>query len=98
GLGEGAGRCAWINGTARGGTFDAQYKGMDIHVPWLDTHLKGDSWLQSGGGKQASINFPFTGSPVTKTYGSIVMKAGNLQFTKTENLGWVVKSDTHFAF
>src|SRR5262249_29027962 len=97
-LGDGSVSFASINATASGGTFDAQYKGMDIHVPWLDAHLKGDAWLQSGGGKQASINFPFTSPPVTKTYGNIVMKAGNLQFTKTENVGWVVKSDTHFAF
>ena len=51
---------ASINATASNGNFIAQYKGMDIYVPWLDTHLKGDATLQSGGGKEASLGFTFT--------------------------------------
>jgi hypothetical protein len=97
-LGDGSVSFASINATASNGAFDAQYKGMDVYVPWLETHLKGDAYLQSGGGKQASINFPLTGSAVSKTYNNIAMKAGNLNFTKQENIGWVVKGDTHLAF
>jgi hypothetical protein len=97
-LGDGSVSFTSINATASNGSFDAQYKGMDVYVPWLETHLKGDAYLQSGGGKQASINFPLTGSAVSKSYTNVTMKAGNLNFTKQENIGWVVKGDTHFAF
>jgi hypothetical protein len=40
---------------------------MDIYVPWLDTHLQGDATLLSGGGKEASISFPFNIPPISKT-------------------------------
>ena len=97
-LGAGSITIASINATAFNGTFSAQYKGMDVYVPWLDTHLKGDATLQSGGGKQASISFPFTASPVSKTYGNFAFTASNLQFTQQQNIGWVVQADTHFVF
>lgn len=97
-LGAGSVSFASINATAFNGTFSAQYKGMDVYVPWLDTHLKGDASLQSGGGKQAVISFPLTASPVSKTYGNFSFTASNLQFTQQQNLGWVVQTNTHFVF
>ena len=97
-LGDGSISFGSINATASNGNFSAQYKGMDVYVPWLDTHLKGDASLQSGGGKQASISFPFTGSAVSKTYGNISFKASNLSFTQQQNIGWVVQANTHFSF
>jgi hypothetical protein len=97
-LGDGTISFASINATASNGDFSAQYKGMDVYVPWLDTHLKGDAFLQSGGGKQAGISFPLAGSSVSKTYGNISFKASNLNFTQQEHIGWVVQADTHFSF
>ena len=97
-LGAGSISFASINATAFNGTFSAQYKGMDIYVPWLDTHLKGDATLQSGGGKQASISFPFSSPPVSKKYGNFAFTASNLQFTEQQNIGWVVQANTHFVF
>ncbi len=97
-VGAGTVSFASINATAFNGTFNAQYKGMDIYVPWLDTHLKGDATLQSGGGKQASISFPFTSPPVTKTHGNFGFTASNLQFTQQQNVGWAVQANTHFVF
>jgi hypothetical protein len=95
-LGDGSVSFASIDFAANNRTYSAHYKQMDIYVPWLDTHLKGDADLQAGGGKQASINFPFNGSSASKTYSNVSIKASNLQFTKQENIGWVVKSNTHF--
>jgi hypothetical protein len=97
-LGTGSVSFASITATAFNGTFSAQYKGMDIYVPWLDTHLKGDATLQSGGGKQASISFPLTAPPVSKTFGNFAFTAKNLQFTQQPNIGWVVQASTHFVF
>ncbi len=71
---------------------------MDVYVPWLDAHLKGDATLQSGGGKQASICFPFSSPPVSKTYGNFGFTASNLQFTLQQNVGWAVQANTHFVF
>ncbi len=97
-LGKGSVSFASINATAFNGTFSALYKGMDVHVPWLETDLKGDATLQSGGGKQASISFPFKGSPVSKSYANVAFTASNLQFSEQENIGWVVQTNTHFVF
>ncbi|MGA2352333.1 MAG: hypothetical protein ABSF70_17995 [Terracidiphilus sp.] len=97
-LGAGTVSFASINATAFNGTFNAQYNGMDVHVPWLDTDLKGNATLQSGGGKQASISFPLNSSPVTKSYGNFGFTASNLTFIQQQNIGWVVQANTHFVF
>lgn len=80
------------------GDFRATYKGIDIYVPWLDTHITGDGHLSSGGGKQASILFPTPASSVTKTYGNISFTAKNLEFTQVEGLGWAVQTSTAYTF
>jgi hypothetical protein len=97
-LGSGTVTFASINATAFNGNFSALYKGMDIYVPWLDTHLKGDASLLSGGGKEASITFPFTSPPISKTYGNFAFTASNLKFTQEQGIGWAVQSNTHFVF
>ncbi len=97
-LGAGTLTIASISATAFDGIFTAQYKGMDVYVPWLDAHLKGDATLLSGGGKQANITFPLTSPPVSKTYGNFAFTANNLQFTKEPGIGWVVQTNTHFIF
>ena len=98
-LGAGSVTIASINATAFNGTFSATYKGMDIYVPWLDIHLKGDASLQSGGGKHASISFPFTVPPVSKTFGNFAFTANNLQFTQQQGIGWVVSANKlHMVF
>ena len=97
-LGAGSVSFASINAIATNGTFSAQYKGMDVYVPWLDTHLKGDAFLQSGGGKQASITFPLSSAPVSKRYGNFAFTASNLQFTQQQNIGWVVQTNNHLVF
>jgi hypothetical protein len=97
-LGAGSVSFASINATAFDRGFNALYKGMDVYVPWLDTHLKGDATLQSGGGKQASFSFPLSSPPVSKTYGNFGFTASNLQFTLQQNVGWVVQANTHFVF
>ena len=80
------------------GDFSATYYGMDIYVPWLDTHITGDAHLQSGGGQQASITFP-TGAPsVTKTYGNISFTAKNLEFTQVLGHSWAVQTSTTYTF
>src|SRR5208337_1347803 len=80
------------------GDFDATYHGIDIYVPWLDTHITGDGKLVSGGGKQASITFPTNTAPVTKTYGNISFTAKNLVFTQVQGLGWAVQTSTTYTF
>lgn len=97
-LGAGSVSFASINATAFDRGFNALYKGMDVYVPWLDTHLKGDATLQSGTGKQASFSFPLSSPPVSKTYGNFGFTASNLQFTLQQNVGWVVQANTHFVF
>lgn len=95
-LGEGSIHLDSIEAKAQNGDFTATYKGMKVHVPWLDTDLTGDAKLQSGGGQEASISFPLAGTAPLKNYGSFTMKAGNLAFVREENIDWAVKTDTHF--
>ncbi|HYB76896.1 MAG TPA: hypothetical protein VEE85_01735 [Candidatus Bathyarchaeia archaeon] len=88
-----------INATAFNGNFTATYNGMDIYVPWIDVHLKGNASLVSGGGKQASISFPFNVPPVSKTYGNFAFTANNLQFMTQQGIGWVVQANKlHMVF
>jgi hypothetical protein len=97
-LGAGSVSFASINATAFNGTFSAQYNGMDVYVPWLDTHLKGNATLQSGGGNQANISFPLSSVQVTKSFGNFGFTASNLRFMQQQNIGWVVQANTHFVF
>lgn len=80
------------------GDFSATYYGMDIYVPWLDTHITGDAHLQSGGGQQASITFPAGAPSVTKTYGNISFTAKNLEFTQVLGHSWAVQTSTTYNF
>ncbi len=80
------------------GDFSATYKGMDIYVPWLDTHITGDGHLQSGGGKEPSITFPAAPQSVTKTYGNISFTAKNLTITQVLGHGWAVQTSTTYTF
>lgn len=80
------------------GDFNANYKGIDIYVPWLDTHITGDGKLVSGGGQHASITFPTNTAPVAKTYGNISFTAKNLVFTQVQGLGWAVQTSTNYTF
>jgi len=98
-LGEGSLSFDAITADAGGGSFSATYKGMKVHVPWLEIDLKGDAQLQSGGGKEAAISFPLTasGNP-SKNYGPLTMKPKNPLFTREENVGWAVQTDTDFDF
>jgi len=98
GLGKGTVSFKSITATAFNGTFTAQYTGMDVRVPWLDTDLTGNATLQSGGGQQADISFPLSSPNVTKSYGNFGFTASNLVFTEAQNLGWVVQANTHFVF
>lgn len=99
-LGKGTVSFASITATATPGhgDFSATYHGIDIYVPWLDTHIKGDGQLMSGGGKQASITFPTSTPSVTKSYGNISFTAKNLVFTQVQNLGWAVQTSTTYTF
>lgn len=98
-LGEGSLSFDAITADAGGGAFSATYKGMKVHVPWLEIDLKGDAQLQSGGGKEAAISFPLTASVnPTKNYGPLTMKPKNPLFTREENVGWAVQTDTDFDF
>ncbi len=98
-VGTGSVTIGQIDATAFNGTFSAAYNGMDIYVPWLDVHLKGNATLQSGGGKQASINFPFSVPPVSKTYGNFSFTANNPTFTQEQGIGWAVQANKlHMVF
>ncbi|MGH9708256.1 MAG: hypothetical protein ACRD5R_15990, partial [Candidatus Acidiferrales bacterium] len=97
-LGEGTVHFDSIQATAHNGTFSAQYNGMDVHVPWLNADLTGNPQLQAGGGQEAYITFPLSGTAAPLNYPNITLKAANLQFTKAQNVGWGVQSDAQWAF
>jgi len=97
-LGDGSVHFDSIDATAQSGNFNALYKGMDVHVPWLDADLKGNAQLQAGGGQQAHITFPLSGSASPKNYTNVSLKASNLQFTKVENVGWAIQADARWDF
>jgi PKD repeat protein len=78
------------------GQFKAEYKNMKIYVPWLGNELKGDAVLSKISG-QYGLDFSGVTSPtITKSYNQFTLKASNLRFTSEENIGWVIRSSTHF--
>ncbi|GAB4486172.1 MAG: hypothetical protein OHK006_13620 [Thermodesulfovibrionales bacterium] len=80
------------------GSFTAVYKNMDVYVPWIQAHLKGDAKLQYEGGGKKGLSLPLTGSSSLKDYGTITMQASKLAFKQEGGVGWAVLSDTHFDF
>jgi hypothetical protein len=86
-----------VNATVKYSSLTATYNGLDVYVPLLNTHLKGNANLQSGGGKQASISFTFTSPPVTKTFGNVAFTANHFSLTTLQGL-WGVQADTAFTF
>jgi len=97
-IGEGSVHFDAIDVNSTNGTFKAVYKNMIVHIPWLDTDLKGDAELTYSGGGEKGISFDLKGNTVLKNYANIKMQADKLAFTSEENIGWTVKSDTHFDF
>lgn len=82
----------------KNGNYDIEYKGLDIFVPWIDAHLKGNAplTLTSEG---YGISFSGVKSPdIQKNYENINMRARNLAFISEKNIGWIVRSDTEFNF
>src|ERR1017187_1964972 len=81
--------------------FGALYGEIDYYFMAGDTTQDVLKQYSTGGGKEASLGFTFTGSPVvSKTYGNLAFTARNLQFTQLaqQQSIWVVQSNTHFVF
>ncbi|WP_281951849.1 CARDB domain-containing protein [Nitrosophilus kaiyonis] len=88
-----------IEAEAKNGNFYATYKNMDVYVPWLDTHLKGDAKLVDGANSnEPSIDFKgLSSSDIEKDYGVIHLKASDLVFGSYKDIGWGVWSNTYFS-
>jgi hypothetical protein len=79
----------------------AVYRGMDVHLPWLDTHLTGDVSLICGvPGKEAYFDFTdVTQNEIVKEYRGITMTVRNLLFGNFQQTGWGAWSEsTTFRF
>lgn len=86
-----------LQAVAQNGLFNALYKNLTVHVPWLDLDLKADVPLQSGGGKQSAMQFNFPQpAPVTKSYANGSLTAKDFVFTKAQDIGWALYSTTTF--
>jgi Quinohemoprotein amine dehydrogenase, alpha subunit domain III len=79
----------------------ALYRDMDVDVPWLDTHLKGDAQLIHGApGQEAYFDFTqVTQNEIVKEYRGITMTVRNLLFGNFQPTGWGAWSEsTTFRF
>lgn len=79
----------------------AVYHGMDVQVPWLDTHLLGDARLIHGvPGKEAYFDFTeITQDEIVKAYRGITMTVQHLLFGNFPQTGWGAWSEsTTFRF
>ena len=84
------------------GKFDATYRSMDVYVPWLDTHFRGDARLQDSPGEDSVISFlnlhPETKS-IEKKMGPVSLVISDLTFGSYKGVGWGAISDnTLFTF
>ena len=79
----------------------AIYRNMDVHVPWLDTHLKGNARIVCGvPGQEAYFEFGgIVQEEVEKTYKGMSMTVKNLVFGNFSQTGWGAWSEsTAFSF
>jgi len=79
----------------------AVYRGMDVHLPWPDTHLTGDVDLICGvPGQEAYFDFTdVTQNEIVKEYRGITMTVRNLLFGNFQQTGWGAWSEsTTFRF
>ncbi len=79
----------------------AVYRGMDVHLPWPDTHLTGDVSLICGvPGQEAYFDFTdVTQNEIVKEYRGISMAVRNLLFGNFQQTGWGARSEsTTFRF
>ena len=74
----------------------AVYHGMDVQVPWLDTHLRGDARLIHGvPGKEAYFDFTeISQDEIVKAYRGITMTVRHLLFGNFPQTGWGAWSET----
>ncbi len=92
-----------IDAKATGGGFTANYNGVRVRVPWLETVLtsKGNSQLLqagrgSGGGK---LVLNLTGDAPPRTFGPVTLNANALQFGTLKGVGRAVHAQsTLFSF
>lgn len=90
-----------IDATAAGGRFTARYRGLRVHVPWLDVDLKGGDRLMhagkgSGGGR---IELNLTGDAPARQFGPVKLDANGLQLGTLKGVGMAVRAhSTGFAF
>ena len=77
-------------------TYEADYKGVDVHVPWLNVDLTGDAQLLSGGGKVTNMTLPLSGTAQPLKYANVAMKASNLQFTMLQGVDLAAQANTEW--
>jgi hypothetical protein len=87
-----------IDVTSQNGVFDATYKNMVVHIPWLNTDLKGSTKLHWQGGGEKGLMFYLAGDPPPRDYGVVKMQVKNVIFTQEENVGWTSRGDGKFDF
>lgn len=79
----------------------AIYRNLDVDLPWLETHLKGDARLVHGvPGQEAYFDFSaISQSEVVKEYRGITMTVRDLLFGNFPQTGWAARADsTTFRF
>lgn len=91
-----------LEAETKSGNFKATYKNMDIEVPWLDIHMKGDAKYVPASGSELS-HIDLTGlvsnkTSVTKSYKNVSFTAKNFKFGSLIGVGWATKADVFFNF
>lgn len=76
--------------------YEADYHGVDVHVPWLNADLTGDTQLLSGGGKTTNMKLSLSGTAQPLQYANVTLKASNLQFTQVQGGPWAVQADAEW--
>ena len=92
-----------IDASAGNGTFTALYKGLRVHVPWLDVDLTSSSatLLQAGAGSKGDKNYELalTGDAPRRDFGAVSMQADGLVLGTLKGVGMAVAANsTHFGF
>lgn len=87
-----------VDVTAQNGNFDADYKNLRVHVPWLDADLTGHGTVFYHRGGDKGATFAVTGKIPPKDYGVVKMSPVLDYFGFEKNIGWATRTNTHFDF
>jgi len=98
-LGDGWLKIGSIDARAIGGGFSATYKGFQVFSPWFGKPLGPvDLKMFDSGGSSYGFSLPGLGDADLQDWGTVSMKASQIELVREQSVGWALHGATLFQF